>query len=230
LDSVISRAKEKLGIRKITIIPEYSLDQDYEEFERNWKILLTELEAAIDVKAQPKYFRSKAMPELSYRLLWGPGVATTVSAYDPYIHAEKHHKLFFTKAYVKKFSKAMPSLIVSIVFPWISESVTIRSAVTEILYRALCRRFFCQYAKDTTPATAFVKGFQGNQTVAQVTERLSGVIFLEDASITSSTPELQNVKGFAYLNPNAAQKVSGHFRDYLSSLHIAVDDFAHDNY
>ena len=91
---------------------------------------------------------------------------------------------------------------------------------------------FCQYAKDFSPAKAspFFKGFHGSETMAEVTEKLSGILFLEDVSITSSDIESQNVEAFAYLNPNASHKVSDRFRDHLSSLDFQIDDLAHDNY
>jgi hypothetical protein len=36
--------------------------------------------------------------------------------------------------------------------------------------------------------------------------------------------------GTVSINPNAAHKLNGHFRDYLSSLSVSVDGFEHDNY
>ena len=123
-----------------------------------------------------------------------------------------------------------PSLIVFVVFPWFSEKVTNLNDCNKIFYRSFCRRFFCQYAKETSSAKTILKYFQGNETVAEVTDKLAGVLILKDNSITSSNLEALNVEGLAYHNPNAAHKVSGHFRCHLSSLGFAVDDFEHDNY
>jgi hypothetical protein len=132
--------------------------------------------------------------------------------------------------HAKKFSKTTPSLIVFVVFPWFSESAVNPFCSSEVFYRSFSRRFFCQYAKDTRPANSLLKSFQGSETVAQVTEKLSGVLFLEDISITSMSTDDLNVKGFAYFNPNAAMKVGRHFREHLSSLGFFVDDFEHDKY
>lgn len=117
-----------------------------------------------------------------------------------------------------------------VIFPWFSESALNSKWGNELFYRAFCRRFFCQYAKDQTPARSLLKSFQGAETLAHITQSLSGALFLEDTSITAPVADDQNVKAFAYLNPNAAHKVGGHFRDHLSALRFAVDTFAHDNY
>lgn len=227
LDNIITKLRKKHGI-SATIKPEYPLDMDYDTFGQNWHALFSELENKISVKSQNRFIKSDVIPELSYRIMWGAGVLTTVSTYSPYAHAEEHHKLLF--AHIKKFSRIMPGLIVFVVFPWFSEKVTSGMVSTEILYRAFCRRFFCQYARDTTPAKTFVKEFAGEETISQVSEMLSGVLFLEDDSIESSSAEKQNVKGYTYLNPNAKRKIGSDFRHYLSSLNCLVDDFEHDNY
>ena len=228
LDGIIKEAKTNLGIAPVVISPEYPLDLDYTVFQKNRKMILTELETGINVSAKTTFVKSQTVPELAFRLMWGGGVLSTISTYDPYAHAQNHHELFFT--YAKKFSRNSPSLIVSVVFPWFSEQVTSQFGANEIFYRSLCRRFFCQYANDSRPASSKLKKFQGSETLAEVTKKLSGVLFLEDKSLTSSAAAAQNVEAFAYLNPNATHKTSGHFRTYLSTLGFAVDDFANDNY
>jgi hypothetical protein len=233
LDGIINEAKTALGI-DVSMSPEYPLDLDYELFQRHRQNLLAELKCAINSRKQTKFVKSTIIPELSYRIMWGSGVLSAIGTYDTYLHAKNHHGLLF--AHIKKFSKNSPSIIVFVVFPWFSESLLSLGISqpdfhnNEIFYRAFCRRFFCQYAKDSSLATAFLKSFTGTETISEVTDKLSGVLFLEDNSILSSDPDLQNVNGFAYLNPNAAHKASRGFRGYLSSLGISVDDFDHDNY
>ncbi len=100
----------------------------------------------------------------------------------------------------------------------------------EIFFRSLCRRFFRQDVNNTNQATTRLPAYQGNETIAQVTQSLTGVLFLEDKSITAPNPLDQNVKGFAYFNPNATHRISRHFREHLSVLGFFADDFQHDNY
>lgn len=230
LDEIISKAKAELGNPSVSIIPEYPLDHDFALFRKNDRSLVEELAGAINVVTKTTFVKSLVMPQLNFRLIWQSGSLTTVSTYDPYQHAENHHHLLFKHA--KKFSVTEPSLIVFVFFPWFSENVISQFGSNQIFYRSLSRRFFCQYAKDLSPArnSLLFKGFQGDESLAEVTEKLSGVLFLEDTSLKASDPGFQNVEGFAYLNPNAAHEVSDRFRHYLSSLGFLIDDLAHDNY
>lgn len=228
LNGMTAQVKGKLGITDATVSPEYPLHLDYMLFQQSRKALVTEFESALIGGKKPTYIRSSVIPELAYRILWGSGVVTAVSIYNPYAHAEKHHPLLFSHA--KKFSHTSPTLIVFVVFPWFSERVVVQTNSSETFYRAFSRRFFCQYAKDTRPAGTLLKPFAGPESLAQVTDKLSGVVFLEDSCITTSKPDEQNIRGFAYLNPNAVHKVGGLFRNYLSGLGLIVDDLEHDNY
>tara|TARA_B110001469_G_C9645955_1_gene326473 strand:+ start:3921 stop:5063 length:1143 start_codon:yes stop_codon:yes gene_type:complete len=228
LDGIIAEVIKRLGITEITISPEYPLDSDFELFEKNRNALRLELQSSIDLGKQTSFVKSTVVPNLNYRLLWGKGALSTVSTYDPYQHAEKHHTLLFKHA--KKFSKTQPSLIVFVLFPWFSEKVVNEFCSRDVFYKEFCRRFFCQYVNDSNPASSILKSFKGNETLAQVTDKLSGVIFLEDTSIESSNPDGLNVTGFAYLNPNAINKVDDRFQSHLSRLGITVDDLKNDNH
>jgi hypothetical protein len=59
-------------------------------------------------------------------------------------------------------------------FPWFSEKVVVQTNSSETFYRAFSRRFFCQYAKDTRPAGTLLRSFAGPESLAQVTDKLSG--------------------------------------------------------
>ncbi|MFT7632347.1 MAG: hypothetical protein ACI87E_003399 [Mariniblastus sp.] len=228
LDGIISQVTGNLGISGMAVSPEYPLDLGFDKLQTNRNELCAELEAAINIGERTPLVRSRVVGELTYRIKWDSGVLMTANTYDPFKHAADHHTLLFK--HTKKFSRNSPSLIVFVVFPWFSERVVTASFSSDVFYRSFCRRFFCQYANDNRPASSMVESFNGNETVAQVTDKLSGVLFLEDTSIKSSNTDELNVEGFAYLNPNAAKKVGGHFREHLSSLGVFVDDFEHDNY
>jgi len=228
LKGIIAEAKTALGLTNVEITPEYPLDMDFVPFQQNRRALLAELQGALNPNTKPAMLRSAVLQQLSYRLLWGAGVLTAVSTYDPFLHAANHHRLLFKHA--KKFSRTQPTFIVFVVFPWFSETPTTNPWSNEIFFRSFCRRFFCQYAKDTNPATTLLSNYQGNETLAQVTQSLTGVLFLEDKSITASNPLDHNINAYAYLNPNATHKISGHFREHLSALGFYRDDFQHDNY
>lgn len=229
LESAITRVKQQLGNPQVTILPEYPLDMGYDAFDSHVRDLIKELSGAINVQSKTQFIKSSVVPGLSFRLRWGPGVAMTVGTYDPYQHAKNHHRLLFTHA--KKFSRIQPSLIVFVVFPWFSESFLSHGVFdTAIFYRAFCRRFFCEYAQSAVKATTHIKSVGDDTTLSQVTACLSGVLFIEDASILSADPSQQNVRALCYLNPNAAHKVGSLYRTHLEKIGVTIDDFEYDNY
>lgn len=69
-------------------------------------------------------------------------------------------------------------------------------------------------------------------TVYSVSKKLSGIIFLEDHSITSYDEFNEIYSAYVYLNPNADNSVAkAAFNHYLLSLpRIEYDDFEFDNY
>lgn len=226
LDSVIDKAKKQLGIEVLHILPQYPGDIDYRIFEKNFSPLVNELSCSINVTTKPTFISSKIISDLSYRIIWEKGVLMVHSIYDQYQHAENHHQLLFKHA--KKFVLAKPTVIVFVVFPWFSERNFIFKDNQEVFFRSFSRRFFCQYirAVQDIDECCYIKGVSN----ATITKSISSVIFLHDDCITDSIPEKQNIRAFAYLNPNATNKISTSFRRYLSSLNIKIDDFEHDNY
>jgi hypothetical protein len=98
LNGMTAQVKGKLGITDATVSPEYPLHLDYTLFQQNRKALAAEFESALIGGKKPTYVKSSVIPELAYRILWGRGVVTAVSTYDPYAHAEKHHSLLFAHA------------------------------------------------------------------------------------------------------------------------------------
>ncbi len=229
LSGIFKEVQEKVGRSNFYISPEYPIDIDYELFQRNRKQLLDELLTVLTGNKEPTSIKSKIVSDLRYAIIWGAGVLMTASTYNPYLHAKNHHNLLFKHA--KKFSKVNPSLIIFVIFPWFSEKVSSLGSANEIFYRSFSRRFFCEYAEKSVKAKDIFKSYSSEDSVFDVTRKLSGVLFLEDKSITANTPAEQNVEGYAYLNPNADQKIGrGIFIDYLHSLEFHIDDFEYDNY
>lgn len=229
LTGIFKDVQKRIGRSNFSISPEYPLDIDYEVFQKNRKKLFDELVSFLSCDQEPLSIKSRVIPELRYGILWGAGVLMTESSYHPYLHAKNHHNLLFKHA--KKFSKVKPSLIIFVVFPWFSEKISDLGRANEIFYRSFSRRFFCQYAGKPKKAKDIFKNYSGEDSVFDVTKKLSGVLFLEDKSIMANTPTIQNVEGYAYLNPNADKKIGrGIFIDYLHSLQFHIDDFEYDNY
>lgn len=229
LSGIFEDVQKKTGRSNFSISPEYPIDIDYEVFQKNRMKLLRELLSFLTGDQEPKSIKSQVVSDLRYAFIWGSGVLMTASTYNPYLHAKNHHNLLFKHA--KKFSKVKPSLIVFVIFPWFSENVSSLGKANEIFYRSFSRRFFCEYAAKSIKAKEMFKSYSSEDSVFDVTRKLSGVLFLEDKSITANTPAEQNVEGYAYLNPNADKRIGrGVFIDYLHSLEFHIDDFEYDNY
>lgn len=229
LSGIFKDVQKKTGRSNFSISPEYPIDIDYEVFQKNRKQLLDELLLFFTGGQEPKSIKSQVVSDLKYAIIWGSGVLMTESTYNPYLHAKNHHNLLFK--YAKKFSKVNPSLIVFVIFPWFSEKISSLGKANEIFYRSFSRRFFCEYAAKLIKAKEIFKNYSGKDSVFDVTRKLSGILFMEDKSITANTPTAQNIEGYAYLNPNADQKIGrGIFIDYLHSLQFHIDDFEYDNY
>lgn len=228
LEGIYKDVRLALGLVDYTIHAEYQMDVSYEDFQRNRMTLLSELKKTL--KPGITYIRSNVLSSLKYRILWGQGVLTTERTYDSYRHAENYHKLFFL--YAKKFVLNKPTLIVMVTFPWFNHVISNFQKSNEILYRSLSRRFFCQYRYDRTKFSALCSKFIGNESIYEVTQSLSGIIFLEDDTIMSNEPMQTNIKSYVYLNPNATNPIQGTMAyDFIQGLsNSVVDDFGHDNY
>lgn len=223
LDGITSDAIKQANATDMMILPEYPLDMNYETFAKARQNLVNELSSHLSADQKSKYFKSSVVDQLTYRILRDSGVAMAASECDPYNQAENHHNLIFQ--HVKKLLKQKPTLLLYVHFPWFSEQHLSAFDSDQIFYRSVARRFFCQYAKDDRPLSSLVKGCIGEISIAETTKHLSGILFINDLSI-----EKDEIKGFAYLNPNGTNKVSRRFRELLGSLGCTMDDFEHDNY
>jgi len=230
LEGLYKEIQIHFAVYDLNIMAEYALDVSYDDFQKNRNSLLNELQSAIDVNKKTPFVKSKIIPTLNYRIHWGAGIQTAERSYHPYSHAENFHKVLFS--YANKFVKDEASLIVLVIFPWYNPVISDFANANRKLYRAIARRVFCQYKYDQTKFKIFNPNFKGEQTIYQVSNHLSGIIFLEDHTILSKESNKTNVKSFVYLNPNATIKISNSFASgFLLGLGDSeFDDFEHDNY
>ena len=184
------------------IRPEYPLDDDDEDYSGvNRKKLCNELtcflKAHSSVTTGEKLFRSTVLPRLSYRILWGVGVNSTMGEYNPYRHAEATKHLVF-KRYTKKIMKNEMFMLVLVRFPWYNNLISSFDDADQVYYRNLARRTFCGYCKDNTAMKVIVPQFGGQESVFDVSRNLAGIIFIDDNSIKEDSYTCNVV-----MNPNA---------------------------
>lgn len=230
LEGIYSDLKRHLNTNDVSITAEHELDISYDDFQGNRIALLNELKAGISATEKTQYFKSTVIPCLSYRFLWGAGISSVIRTYHPFRHAENFHRTIFN--YASKFIKKNPSIIVLVVFPWYNQVVKNFSNADVELFRALSRRVFCQYKYSNELFSVFNSKFKGAETIYQISNYLSGIVFLVDDTILSEHPSKTNVNSYVYLNPNAVNSIPKSLAsDFLMSLgNSAYDDFQYDNY
>ncbi len=233
LESVYSDLRKELGRSDFHIMEgDRDLDIDLKLNEHDRQKLLNELISEFRASDRPSIIRSKVIPQFTFKFHWGPGPLGSIRFYNPYRHAEAHYKLAFN--YPGKYVEAKPFLLMYVIFPWYNGVINRFNDGNRIFYRCLSRRVFFQHKHDKTQFKTLEPAFNSNLTIYEVSKKLSGIIFLEDHSITSSADlkPTNQYSAFTYLNPNADNPVIwSSFHDYLRSLpRIEIDDFMYDNY
>ncbi len=229
-DEAISKSGQK---GKCDILFEYPIDDDEDDYAANRAALYQELFGILTAKSTKtsgkRNIGSKVLPHLIYKIQWGSGVNSAMSAYSPYRHAENCRHLVF-KRYTKKLMKQNPFMLVMVNFPWYNGRINSFCDCDQVFYRSLARRTFCGYLRDNTPMNAIVKKYQGKETVYDVSRHLTGIIFIDDNSVNDDRYTCNIIT-----NPNAKNPCPT-IEHYLLSLvqngdnRSLMDDLKHDNY
>lgn len=213
----------------VDILAEYALDSSYLEFQLNRNALLNELKAKVNVQQRTSYVSSIAMPGLIFRLKWGKGINQAVRGYDPFQHAKNLHSSIFN--YTNKLLKTRPTVIVLVSLPWYNQVISDFIDGNLYFYRAFSRRVFCQYRSSMQQYHSLNPKYLGSETLYQISQHVSAIIFLEDKSILGDSDSANNVKSFLYVNPNALNPIPLSAKSYLLSITSGMyDDFENDNY
>lgn len=216
------------------ILPEYPLDDDEGDYQIHRRQLMEELRDYL-IANRPSDNKGKAcmgssiVPNLSFRINWGGGINCSTGSYNPYRHAEECKHLIL-KRYTKKFMKNNPFFLVMVNFPWYNGKINSFINANEVFYRSLSRRTFCEYKNLQTKMSAIVSKYTGSETIFEVSNYLSGIIFIDD----HSTKEDQ-YSCHIYINPNAKNKLeygSSYLRQIVSlgDSRGVWDDLENDNY
>ncbi|KAB0331005.1 hypothetical protein LSO07_04490 [Janthinobacterium sp. PLB04] len=220
LDGIFREFLQAKGIARMAIVPTYDHDDDFTLYRENRPKLLAELVSGVDAKARTPQLRSQVIPGLSYEFAWDAGAYVSASSYSPLEHATKHHTLLF--GHIKKFSRVEPTVITYVMFPWSGEGVFLGFG-KETFQTELGRQFFNNYIGSVDLARKFNQEVKSNISAGDVTKHLSGVIFLDDKSITAKDPAQINVDASFVWNKNAIHSLIGHPLDVELRRRGAVD-------
>lgn len=235
LKGIINEAIKQANQDSIcNILPEYPLDDDEWDYQIHRSQLMEELRDYL-IANKPSDNKGKAcmgshiVPHLSFRINWGGGINSSAGAYNPYRHAEECKHLIF-KRYTKKFMKNNPCFLVMVNFPWYNNKINSFINADEVFYRSLSRRTFCEYKHLQTKMSAIEPKYIGSETVFEVSNYLSGIIFIDDHSIKEDQYSCH-----IYMNPNAKNRLK-YGSSYLQQI-VALgdnrgiwDDLEYDNY
>jgi hypothetical protein len=137
--------------------------------------------------------------------------------------------------YYNKLLRNEATFLAFVINPWFNNEISDFCDHNTIFYRALTRRVFIELNNDNTDMSLFHSKLIGKGLkVKDIVELISGIVFIEDKSITLSGKDGYNV--YFYTNPNAKNKRVKRFDfDILRWSHFAkqptlVEDFEFDNY
>lgn len=231
LNGIKDSVKKNLNLDKNWHIQfEYPLDDEYEQYKENISKIKAELKNKLKSFTKDKYdrtFRSSIISHLSWKFIYGGGVLSSESCYDPYEQAESLKNMIFTR-YTKKIMKNEPFLLILVNFPWYNSTNTNAFGTNREFYRSLARRTFIQYKNSNQLANTIIPKFSGTQTIYEVSQCISGILFIDDNII-----EDDSYTSYLYLNPNAKKTIL--YRSHIEQLvnngkDGEIDDFEHDNY
>lgn len=230
LQGIFKQLSQHLGVTGLSIITEYSLDSPYFEFQKNRAALLQELKSKVNITDRPTSVSSKVIAGLNYRLQWNAGINQGISTYDPYQHARNLESGIFN--YINKLLINKPTVLVFVTFPWYNLIINDFADMHLAFYRAYARRVFCQYKHNTALYSLMDSSYTGPETINQITQHISAIVFLEDKTIQGEDRNESNVKCYTYINPNALNPISRLAEDYFLNYfsNAMHDNFQNDNY
>ena len=210
-DDIIRKAIEKTGVSNYLIAAEYNIDSDYRDYESNYRELLNEL--CTELKTNHSTYQSKVCNVL-FRIT-DKGIVGTTSSYNSEIHA-KHilHQMF---KYSDKFLLDKPFFLVMVLFPWYNNIITEFSGMNKKFYENLSDSFFNGYKGKSDLMNTLLPTYLGNETIFEVTRKVTGIIYIEDKSILGDGGNQTQTSTFVYLNSNADNKAP-QMQAYLQSL------------
>lgn len=163
-------------------------------------------------------FKSEILPELSFQMRIGPGMLSTLGEYNPIKRAEKLSDVLLWR-YCNKLPFEKPFYLVFVNFAWFNQRENDAFDFNREVYRHFAELTFSQYMQDETKLIRdILRGYRGTETASFATRKLSGIIFIDDNTITESSHNI-----YIYENQKADNK-SPKFGQYLQKLVVGAND------
>ncbi|MCL2185396.1 MAG: hypothetical protein FWB86_06045 [Treponema sp.] len=242
-DRIFEILKSKTNRNNFLINVDEIYDVDYLELNSGLKqeiksgYLVNELVKCIDSNETYFNYKLKSGRDLKIRIAYsgkGKGaMLSTTRIIDPYRLAMDYK--YKVLDYYNKFIFNDAFFLVFVINPWFNNEITEFYNNNETFYRSLARRVFIELVNDNQNMDKFNDEFTGKSIrVCDIVSLISGIVFIEDKSITLKGNDVYKV--YFYTNPNAKNKRVKRFDfDILRWSHLAkqpsiVEDFEFDNY
>lgn len=198
--------------------------------------LKSELIDAITNKRSYLSYASNSGIEYEFRISYkdtGRSIHVSEDHFNPYQAAARNK--YKVLEYYNKLLTEEPTLLIFVLNPWFNEEMLgDLGNANEVFYRSLARRVFIELKNDQRDLKDYIPTVKHSLTVSEISKKISGILFIEDHSITKTGKELYT--SYLYLNPNATNRVlttgSFHILDWSSNgfRPKVIDDFKNDNY
>jgi hypothetical protein len=236
LKNKIKRDDYLIGIDDIYDVDYIELSNDLQHEIRKGR-LVTELEKCI-VSGETYYnHKLQSGRDLKVRIAYSKkgkmAMLSTTRIVNPYRLAMNYKYKFID--YYNKLLYNEATFLIFVINPWFNNEISDFCDHNSIFYRSLTRRVFMELIKNNTDVSIFYPKLAGKGLkIKDIVSLISGIVFIEDKSITLTEKDIYNV--YFYTNPNAINKKVKRFDfDILRWSHFAkqptiVEDFEYDNY
>jgi hypothetical protein len=193
------------------------------------KLIESVSKVAVELR-ESKYIRKGS---LSIRIQEKQKITVTSRSIEPYKMAKENALFPYLDA--KQFTRNAPFALILVTHPWFNSGIISNdfAGVDTQFTRALARRAFMQFSSDTKPLSTICKGIDPTTTIAQASELLSAIFFLNVWPPDADPAAPTRLPSWVYLNPRAKHRLShGHMAFFRAdNVHgFRIDGFADDNY
>lgn len=215
LNNIIDRAKSQAKIKPIDIMPEYDLNCNEYEIQKNFRNLQNELKDLLDNNYGKGLLISNIVKGINYRVLWKGKSLSTTLVYQPIKHADETWSMVY-KRYTKKIHKHSPFVLLFVSFPWYNKQMIGLPSSKECYYHRFCSNVFLHNG-NADLMNSIVPEYKLADTIDTVSRNISAIIIVEDNCITKNECDQDFINCYVYENTNA-NHINDNVQQYLRSL------------